>query len=113
MKRHLAVLLILSAIIVILTSCSTLSSSSKTEPTVISVSGNGIVYLEADMVKFSINVSETAYTTGEAQQRTNKKMAQILDLLKKHSRKSQNYLLSLKINQSILPSMLNQHLRSL
>ena len=90
MKRHFEVLLILSAIMVILASCSTLSGSSKTEPTVISVSGNGIVYLEADMVKFSINVSETAFTTGEAQQRTNKKMAQILDLLKKHKVEDQD-----------------------
>lgn len=90
MKRHLGILLILSVLLVLLASCSTLDKSAKTDPTVISVSGNGIVYLEADMVKFSINVSETADTTGEAQQKTNKKMAQILDLLKKHKVEDQD-----------------------
>ena len=74
MKRNIGILLILSVLLVLLASCSTLDKSTKTDPTVISVSGNGIVYLEADMVKFSINVSETADTTGEAQQKTNKKM---------------------------------------
>ncbi|MBO6049210.1 MAG: SIMPL domain-containing protein [Spirochaetales bacterium] len=84
MRKHFQVLLILSVLLVLLASCATTDKSTKTDPTVISVSGNGVVYLEADMVKFSIDVSETADTTGEAQQKTNKKMAQILDLLKKH-----------------------------
>lgn len=90
MRKHLGILFILSLSLVLLASCSTLDNSSKAEPTVISVSGNGIVYLEADMVKFSINVSETADTTGEAQQKTNRKMAQILDLLKKHKVEDQD-----------------------
>ncbi|MBO6001079.1 MAG: SIMPL domain-containing protein, partial [Spirochaetales bacterium] len=84
MRKHFQVLLILSVLLVLLASCATTDKSTKTDPTVISVSGNGVVYLEADMVKFSIDVSETADTTGEAQQKTNKKMAQILDLLRKH-----------------------------
>ena len=84
MRKHFGIILILSVLLVLLASCATTDKSTKTDPTVISVSGSGVVYLEADMVKFSINVSETADTTGEAQQKTNKKMAQILDLLKKH-----------------------------
>ena len=84
MRKHFQVLLILSVLLILLASCATTDKSTKTEPTVISVSGSGVVDLEADMVKFSIDVSETADTTGEAQQKTNKKMAQILDLLKKH-----------------------------
>ena len=84
MRKHFQVLLILSVLLILLASCATTDKSTKTEPTVISVSGSGVVYLEADMVKFSIDVSETADTTGEAQQKTNKKMAQVLDLLKKH-----------------------------
>ena len=83
MRKHFQVLLILSVLLIFLASCAT-TDKPKTDSTVISVSGSGVVYLEADMVKFSINVSETADTTGEAQQKTNKKMAQILDLLKKH-----------------------------
>lgn len=84
MRKQFAVLLIFSVLLVLLASCATTDKSAKTDSTVISVSGSGVVYLEADMVKFSIDVSETADTTGEAQQKTNKKMAQILDLLKKH-----------------------------
>ena len=84
MRKQFGILLILSVLLVLLASCATTDKSTKTDPTVISVSGSGVVYLEADMVKFSIDVSETADTTGEAQQKTNKKMAQILDLLKKH-----------------------------
>ena len=84
MRKQFGILLILSVLLVLLASCATTDKSTKTDPTVISVSGSGVVYLEADMVKFSIDVSETADTTGEAQQKTNKKMAQVLDLLKKH-----------------------------
>ena len=84
MKRIPLVLTICAIFAALLCSCSTLDGASRQEATVVSVTGDGIVYLEADMVKFSINVNETADTTAEAQQKTNKKMAQILDLLKKH-----------------------------
>ena len=83
MKKITIALLLALAFTALLCSCRSLDTA-KQESTVVSVSGNGIVYLEADMVKFSINVNETADTTAEAQQMTNKKMAQILDLLKKH-----------------------------
>ncbi|HAN42118.1 MAG TPA: hypothetical protein DCP98_01670, partial [Sphaerochaeta sp.] len=73
----------------LLASCSTLSGNAE-NPTTVSVSGSGIVYLEADTVKFSINVNETAETTGEAQQKTNQKMTQILDLLKDHGIEDEN-----------------------
>jgi len=64
-----------------LASCSTLKDSSSSR---VAVSGSGIVYLEADMVKFSINVSETADTTAEAQQLANKKMSKILEIVRAH-----------------------------
>ncbi|MBR2282408.1 MAG: SIMPL domain-containing protein [Spirochaetales bacterium] len=82
MSKNLVIILISAIVLALFASCSTLSG--KEEPTVVSVSGNGIVYLEADTVKFSINVSESAETTGEAQQRTNEKMSRILDILKQH-----------------------------
>ena len=82
MKRF-PILLIIIAAATLLCSCHTLDGA-KEEATVVSVSGTGVVYLEADMVKFSINVNENADTTAEAQQKTNKKMAQILDILKRH-----------------------------
>ncbi len=84
MKRIPTALLALLALAALLCSCSTLEGAPKQEATVVSVTGDGIVYLDADMVKFSINVNETADTTAEAQQKTNKKMTQILDILKKH-----------------------------
>ena len=68
-----------------LTSCSTLSGSGNTESasTTVSLSGNGTIYLKADIVTFSINVNETAQTTAEAQQAANKKMTAILEILRK------------------------------
>lgn len=83
MKRITIALIFVLAVTALLCSCHSLDGA-KQESTIVSVSGNGTVYLEADMVKFSINVNETADTTAEAQQKTNKKMSQILDLLKKH-----------------------------
>ena len=65
-----------------LSSCSTLSGSNA-ETTSVSISGNGTIYLKADIVTFSINVNETEATTAEAQQAANKKMTAILDILKK------------------------------
>ncbi len=84
------VIVLLSAIVLALfASCSTLSGKAE-ESTVVSVSGSGVVYLEADTVKFSINVNETAETTGEAQQKTNMKITQILDLLRKYEIEDEN-----------------------
>ncbi|MCF0261850.1 MAG: SIMPL domain-containing protein [Sphaerochaetaceae bacterium] len=72
-------ILILSIIaLMCFTSCSTLSKNSAQ----VSVSGKGIVYLQSDMVTFSINVDESAPTTSEAQQLTNQKISTILDILK-------------------------------
>ncbi|MBQ2049633.1 MAG: SIMPL domain-containing protein [Spirochaetales bacterium] len=65
-----------------LSSCSTLSGNSA-QTTSVSISGNGTIYLKADMVTFSINVNETKPTTAEAQQAANKKMTAILDILRK------------------------------
>ena len=65
-----------------LSSCSTLSGSNS-QTTSVSISGNGTIYLKADIVTFSINVNETKATTAEAQQAANKKMTAILDILRK------------------------------
>lgn len=87
--KKLIIVLFAAITLALLASCSTLSGNAE-NPTTVSVSGSGIVYLEADTVKFSINVSETAETTGEAQQKTNQKMTQILDLLKAHGIEDEN-----------------------
>ncbi len=87
--KILIIVLFSAIVLALFASCSTLAEKAE-EPTVVSVSGSGIVYLEADTVKFSINVNETAETTGEAQQKTNKKMTQILDLLRKYKIEDEN-----------------------
>ena len=66
-----------------LSSCSTLSGNGK-EPTSVSISGTGTIYLKADIVTFSINVNETEATTAQAQQAANKKMTAILEILRKY-----------------------------
>ena len=66
-----------------LSSCSTLSANNGAQTTSVSISGNGTIYLKADIVTFSINVNETKATTAEAQQAANKKMTAILDILRK------------------------------
>ena len=93
MKNSKSVLLLAVtavSLIFLLASCRTTGDGAGREPTVVSLSGSGTVYLEADMVKFSINVNEQAETTGEAQQKTNRKMTQILDLLEKHKIESKD-----------------------
>lgn len=75
----------LAAIVLLLAvSCTTTGGAQAASGTQVSVSGTGVVYLKADMVTFSINVNEIEQTTAEAQQATNKKISQILDILKKH-----------------------------
>lgn len=84
-QKLLKKLIIISALLITalaLSSCSTLNNA--TSQTTVSVTGTGVVSLDADIVKFSINVRETADTTSEAQQLANKKMAEILDILKAH-----------------------------
>ena len=84
MKRFNRILILLGCAVlavVALTSCHTLSQDASM--TTVSISGNGTIYLKADIVTFSINVNETAPTTAEAQQAANKKMTAILDILRK------------------------------
>ena len=88
MNKFSRSLLLLACIVLAafaLTSCSTLSGSGNTESasTTVSLSGNGTIYLKADIVTFSINVNETEQTTAEAQQAANKKMTAILEILRK------------------------------
>ena len=65
------------------TSCNTLKGESETKTgATVSISGTGTLYLKADIVNFSINVNETEQTTAQAQQAANKKMTEILAILK-------------------------------
>ena len=80
--------LILSALLILtlVCSCSTLTSgsSSASSGKTINVSGTGSVNLKADNVFFRIEVSETEETTGQAQQAANKKMSQLLEILREN-----------------------------
>lgn len=80
--RTMVFLVCAALVLAALTSCNTLSTDAKSATTV-SISGNGTIYLKADIVTFSINVNETAATTAQAQQAANKKMTAILDILRK------------------------------
>ena len=78
--RKFTNLAILVLVVLLAVSCAstTTNSASKT----ISVSGTGSVNLKADNVSFRIEVSETEDTTALAQQATNKKMSQLLAILR-------------------------------
>lgn len=75
-------LLALSVFILIFAvSCATTTT---VETPKISVSGIGTVTLDADFASFQIQVTETAQTTGKAQQLANKKMNQILAIVRSY-----------------------------
>ena len=79
--KNITFVAFLTIVLFALASCSTLGGATS-EPTTVSVSGTGVVYLKADIVTFSINVNETADTTAEAQQKTNEKMTRIFEILR-------------------------------
>lgn len=68
-------------LLVLLASCSTTNPSNSTERTV-SVSGSGTVNLRADMVTFTVTVSETKTTTAKAQKAANAKMSKVLEIIR-------------------------------
>lgn len=68
-------------LLVLLASCSTTNHSNSTERTV-SVSGSGTVNLRADMVTFTVTVSETKTTTAKAQKAANTKMSKVLEIIR-------------------------------
>lgn len=68
-------------LLVLLASCSTTNPSNSTERTV-SVSGSGTVNLRADMVTFTVTVSETKTTTAKAQKAANTKMSKVLEIIR-------------------------------
>ena len=74
------------AMLLALVSCSTAILPEAT----VSVSGTGVVVLEADMVTFYVSVSESASTTGEAQQAANAKMAAALAILRENGVKDED-----------------------
>lgn len=53
-------------------------------PKTISVRGEGRIIVEPDHVRITAGVSEIAKTTGQAQQQANRKLATVLDILKKN-----------------------------
>lgn len=68
-------------LLVLLASCSTTNPSNSTERTV-SVSGSGTVNLRADMVTFTVTISETKTTTAKAQKAANTKMSKVLEIIR-------------------------------
>lgn len=75
-KTGILVLFLIS--LLLLVGCESL----KTDQTTVYVAGEGSITVEPDMVYFNISVSETAPTTGEAQQLANKKISDIINILK-------------------------------
>ncbi len=79
--RKFTNLAILFLVVLLAVSCTTTSNiTSKT----INVSGTGSVNLKADNVSFRVEISETEDTTALAQQATNKKMSQLLAILREN-----------------------------
>lgn len=74
------IFVVFSVLVLLLCSCATFNKNTSQ----VSVSGTGTVTLKADMVSFTINVSETAETTGKAQQLANEKLSQILTILRSY-----------------------------
>lgn len=79
--KNIAFILFLAIVVLSLTSCPRIGQVIN-ERTSVSVSGRGTVYLEADLVNFSVNIHEKASTTAEAQQAVNKNMTAVLNILK-------------------------------
>ncbi len=86
-------LIVFALLALILVSCASSNTVQNTEPVVVtqeeektpcqvSVTGNGSVALKADVVTFQVYVSETAKTTGAAQQLTNEKISSVLGILR-------------------------------
>ncbi len=80
--RKLTNLAILAMVVLLAVSCAT--TTTNTANKTISVSGTGSVNLKADNVSFRVEISETEETTALAQQATNKKMSQLLAILREN-----------------------------
>jgi uncharacterized protein YggE len=80
--RVLSVFTVSLALVLLLSSC---MSAKHLEPSVvrtIEITGSGEVVLQPDIASFSIQVSERAPTTSEAQSYANEKMAELLTVLR-------------------------------
>lgn len=74
-----SIVLVLLVSMTLLVSCQTTGNEElKSE---ISVQGSSVITVDPDIVNFTVRVSETAPTTGEAQQETNTKISAILAIL--------------------------------
>lgn len=76
--------ILLSIVCISLFLCSCATADTAVNKSTVSVSGTGSVTLNADVVSFTVSVSETAETTGLAQQAANKKMSQILSIIRSY-----------------------------
>ena len=76
--RKFSLLSLVLIMILLLSSCATLSKDIGS----VFVSGTGTVALTADLVTFNVSISEIAPTTKEAQQEANKKIAQVLEIVR-------------------------------
>lgn len=79
-QKRIAVLGLLVAVALLLTSC----MSNKDLVRTIEVSATGEVMLTPDIASFSIQVSELGKTTSEAQAFANEKMAQLLSIMREN-----------------------------
>lgn len=79
-QKRIAVLGMLVAVMLLLTSC----MSAKDLVRTIEVSATGEVILTPDIASFSIQVSELGKTTSEAQAFANEKMAQLLTIMREN-----------------------------
>lgn len=82
MKKSTIIALFSVFLLVLLASCSTTKPSNSTIERTVSVSGSGTVNLRADMVTFTVTVSETKTTTAKAQKAANTKMAKVLEIIR-------------------------------
>jgi len=81
MKRNILIAVFSVFLLVLFASCGTTGNSNTTERTV-SVSGTGTVNMKADIVTFTVSVSETRNTTAMAQKAANTKMAKVLEIIR-------------------------------
>lgn len=79
-QKRIAVLGLLVAVVLLLTSC----MSNKDLVRTIEVSATGEILLTPDIASFSIQVSELGKTTSEAQAFANVKMAQLLSIMREN-----------------------------
>ncbi len=90
MKKSTVIAVFSVFLLILLASCSTTNPSNSAIERTVSVSGSGTVNLKADMVTFTVTVSETKATTAKAQKAANTKMAKVLEIIRSFDVKEDN-----------------------